>query len=160
MPWFRRLGGGVLNLFSSRKVDVQSGFRVYSWEALRQIEVKTDGYGVDQQILDDLMGKGLRVRQVPVSTKYDKYSHVKNPLSHFYEVFNYIFFRKPLLHLGVTGLLAFLAGVFGLVRVVQTYEATEQLALGTFLFSTTVLLLGALTFFVGLILYVLESRRE
>jgi len=160
LSWPRRIGGKFLNLFSSRELDVQSGFRAYSWKALQQIEVTTNGYGVDQQILDNLKKKGLRIKQIPVTTKYDEYSHTKNPLSHFYQVFNYIFLRKPLLHLGITGLLAFFSGVCGLVQIVHIYGIKQELALGTLLLSITILLLGALTFFVGLILHVLKTRKE
>jgi len=95
---------------------------------------------------------------VQIEQRTDKYSHTKGALSHFVEVFNYLFLRRPLLNLGGLGLAGFVAGLWGIHEVVKTWNLYKELALGTFLFSMLFIILGALAFFTGVILHVISAR--
>lgn len=157
---FRTAGGKILNGFSRKEIDMQSGFRAYCWQAILDIEVKELGFGVDQQILDDLIEKGYRnIRTVKVGTKYDEYSHTQNPAKHFLEVLSYNFLRKPLRSFGILGIFGVILGTVFIFQVVHSWTITKELALGTFLFAMLSMILGSFVFFVGLILHVLRSRR-
>jgi len=159
---FRQVGAKILNFLvtSSRKYDAQSGFRAYNWKAIQEVEVKTEGFAVDQQVLLDLKNKGLRIKEVEVATKYDKYSNVKNPIGHFLEVFNFFFLRRPLLNLGSLGLIGFVIGLWKIWEVINTWNLYQEFAIGTFLFSMLTIILGALAFFTGIILHVILSVRK
>ncbi len=93
-PPFRRIACKFLNIVGSYNVDSQSGIRAYSWRAIRRLEIKEEGFAVDQQLLDDSLSKNLRIKTVDVHTHYDKYSHAKNQVSHFIELCNYLLFRR------------------------------------------------------------------
>jgi len=92
--------------------------------------------------------------------KYDKYSHVKNPIGHFLEVFNFFFLRRPLLNLGSLGLIGFVIGLWKIWEVINTWNLYRELAIGTFLFSMLAIILSALAFFAGIILHVILSERK
>jgi len=160
MPKHRALGGRILDLLTGgglRLKDTQSGFRAYSLKALKSINIKTDGFAVDSQILMDLVPK-VRVVPIAVKSRYDEFSHTRFFISHFLEVFNYVFLRRPLLHLGLTGLSLFCLGLYGLYDVTVWWNTFKELAVGRMLISITTALLGALTFFVGVILHVIKGK--
>lgn len=170
IPKLRSFGNKLLDYISTvsflRKLykieskETQSGFRAYSAKTLKKIDITTHGFGVDSEIYMKLKKLGMRFWFVPVGVRYDKYSHKKNPVSHFMQVFNFIFLKRPLLHLGLLGAIGFLTGLFGLVDVVNWWNVHQELAIGRLLFSMTVLLLGTLTFFVGLIIHVIRSEKR
>lgn len=89
---FRSFGNSILD-FMSGGSETQSGFRAYSQKAFNEIKVKELGYGVDSQILMDLPEE-LRIESVPVNLRYDHYSHSRNPLTHFLQVFSYLTARR------------------------------------------------------------------
>jgi len=157
--WFRTLGGKVLDFFSPKKeLDYQCGFRAYGRKALEVMEVKESGFAVDQQILEDLVSKGLRIVQIPITTKYDKYSHSKNPLSHFLEILESIAYRKPLITFGVFGLITSSVGLLLLYSVALIWFKYAQLGIGRLMVGAILILLGSFSFFAGLILHVLIRK--
>ena len=157
--WFRALGGKILDLFSPRKeLDYQCGLRAYGREALKAIEVKESGFFADQQILEDLIKKGIRVTQVPITTRYDKYSHTRNPFSQFLEIFESIAYRKPLITFGVFGLIASLIGLSLLYGVALTWFKYAELGIGRLMLGAILILSGSFSFFAGLILHVLIRK--
>lgn len=159
ISYVRRIGNNVLDLMSGlKKKESQSGFRAYSVKALRQIKITTNGFGVDTEILGCV--EGMRIKELLIDTRYDKYSHKRNFVSHFVEVFNFIFLRRPLLNLGVLGGSGFLLGLFGMAEIVRVWNLKNELALGTLLFFMIILLLGAFTFFVGIILHVIGREKK
>jgi len=152
----RRVGNIILDFMAGlRKRETQSGFRAYGPAALERIKITTHGYGVDTEILECV--KDMRVKEVSVGSRYNQYSHKKNILRHFLEVFNFIFLKRPLLNLGGLGLAGFAVGLWGIFEVVKVWNLYRELALGTFLLSMLFIILGALTFFTGIILHVVKS---
>jgi len=114
-----------------------------------------------QHIADEIpkLLKPLKSDECDV-VKYDKYSHVKNPIGHFLEVFNFFFLRRPLLNLGSLGLIGFVIGLWKIWEVINTWNLYRELAIGTFLFSMLAIILSALAFFAGIILHVILSERK
>lgn len=156
MSKYRALGNKLLDFLSRRKSS-QSGFRAYSKKALDVLGLKEKGFAIDSEILMQLEGK-VRIRRVPIQTKYDRFSHTKNPVSHFKEVFTFLFLKRPLLNLGLLGAILFLVGAIELFTVISWWNTYGQLAVGTFLTGMTCLMLGALSFFTGVILHVLKAE--
>jgi len=158
LPLHRKIANKFLDKFSGVSSS-QSGFRAYKYHVIKELEITSDGYAVDTELLQQCTEK-FKVAYVPIDVVYDKESHRKNLIPHFMEVFNFIFLRRPLLNFGVLGGIGFIIGVLGLVDVVNWWNTYNELALGRLLFAMTILLLGALTFFVGLILHVIKSQGE
>lgn len=161
IPFHRFVGNKFLDLFSSSETkETQSGFRAYSYETLEGINVKVEGYGSDTQILLDLKEKDKRVVYVPIQIKYDEESHKRNPIIQFYQIFRFLFLKEPLRNLGLLGFAGFILGMIVMVNVIVVWSTTLELALGTLFLAMTLLLLGALTFFVGVILHVIKGELQ
>lgn len=155
---FRRIGNKILNLLSPQNIDMQSGFRVYSRKALREISFKNMGFGSDQEILENLIEKNFVVKEVEISSRYNKHSHSKNPIAHFIEVMKSIFFRKSLSTFGLAGLALIFVGLQLIVQVIISWTKYRQLAVGTLILGEFSVMVGMLTFFTGLILHLVQKR--
>lgn len=160
IPFYRVIGNVILDSLSGAGKGTLSGFRAYSFNCLKDIDVKIEGYGADTQILQDLKSKGKRIQYVPISIVYNEESHKKNFMSQFAEILDVLILNRPLLSLGLAGLVSFLAGLFGVVNVIRAWNLNRELALGTLLLSMTVLLLGALIFFVGILLHAIKKEMK
>lgn len=157
MPKHRIIPNKILDFFSNKSVQSQSGFRAYRFETIYDLKLEEEGFGVDSEILMQLSQK-WRVKTVVIEQQTDKYSHTKNPISHFMEVFNFLFLQRPLLNLGIIGTVGFVLGLFEIVQVIRSWNLTGDLAVGTFLFGMLCIILGAFTFFTGVILHVIKRK--
>jgi len=153
----RRIANKFLDMMSKNK-ESQMGLRAYSYVAIKDLQIETDGFGVDSEIMMRL--SNFRTGHVSVWVEYDRYSHKKNPISHFVEVFNFLFFRRPLLNLGIFGLFLASVGLYFIFNVIQTFNAQKGLALGTFLGGMLLTILGTLIFFVGVILHAVKNTSK
>jgi glycosyltransferase involved in cell wall biosynthesis len=167
MPSERIVGNKLLDGLTSAKAgeilhDTQSGFRAYSVQAVGKIDFSQKGMAVESQTLIDAAGLGLRIREVPVSVKYEGIPQKRNPAAHLSEVVDYIITRtvidSPLLYLGLPGLIAVILGVVAGLRVVSIFSATHQIAVGTALIGVILLLVGTVAVATSLILKLLTAR--
>ncbi len=84
MPLYKFVGNRILSWFENRALDLKlsefhSGYRAYSLDALRQIEMAamTDDFHFDTEIIVKLHHQGFRIREVPIPTYYgDEICHV------------------------------------------------------------------------------------
>ncbi len=79
MPFYKYLGNrlvtGIENLVLGANLsDYHTGFRAYRREALEKIpfEHNSDGYIFDSELLIQAVNKGLRIKEVPIPTRYPK----------------------------------------------------------------------------------------
>ncbi len=75
MPWLRRWCNGfssfLVSVISGQKwYDVHSGFRVYRADFLRRMEIDSCRYEVEVELLLKAERLGLRIVEVPISTRY------------------------------------------------------------------------------------------
>jgi glycosyltransferase involved in cell wall biosynthesis len=82
MPASRFFANLLLNAvtyFVYQKIvsDSQSGFKVFSREALYKMELKSEGYEICSEIVGEIYRKDLRYKSVPVKAVYTKYSQAK-----------------------------------------------------------------------------------
>lgn len=164
-PLHRILGNKFLdivtNMKSGKKVnDSQSGFRAYSARALGQIPFSQKGLTVESQTLIDAIGAGLTIREVPVSTTYEGIKRKRNPAGHLAEIFDYLFSRtlvdKPLVYLGLPGLVIAALGLAAGIRVLDIFLVSNQIAVGTGLVSVILAMVGSVMFSTALILKFLK----
>ncbi len=79
MPFYKYLGNrlvtGIENLILRAHIsDYHTGFRAYRREALKKIpfQLNSDGYIFDSEFLIQAINKGLRIKEVPIPTRYPK----------------------------------------------------------------------------------------
>lgn len=166
VPKYRRLGQEILtfatNMTADFKVnDSQSGFRAFSKDTFSFFKFNNNGMGVESEMLADATGAGLRIKEVPISCRYDVQGSTFNPLKHGLSVLNsiiYHFQRKhPLLYFGVPGLTCFIVGMGLAFTTFNWYQDTGSFAIGMALLAMTLSLIGTFGIFSGLILNSLAS---
>jgi glycosyltransferase involved in cell wall biosynthesis len=166
VPAYRKIGNEMLNSITLKTVsDTQSGYRAYSARAVREILPSEMGMGVDSEILMEAARLGMEIAEVPVSVSYEEEkTSVHNPLYHtldvIFSIVKLVAIRHPLLFFGIPGLALAGAGVFLAFRTLSTVSAqgiVTNLTITYGLLSLAVLLLGLLTFFVGVILFTLAT---
>jgi len=90
IPFYRRIGQRVLNFVTNQvsKVwvsDSQSGFRSFSYKAVKELELKERGFSVESEMQIIAGKKGLKVMEVPISTIYNGKAK-RNPFAHGFNV--------------------------------------------------------------------------
>lgn len=79
MPWYRVVMNAVANfatlcIFGVWSEDTQSGLRAFTAEALRHIDIRTNGMEVSSEIIAEAASKKQRIAYVPITVAYTTYS--------------------------------------------------------------------------------------
>lgn len=95
MPWVRNMTNRVMSAFISRicKQDVpdtQCGYRYISCEILRQIQIMSNDFEIETEILIKASKKGYRIYSVPIKTIYRNEESKIRPLKDTVRFFAYI----------------------------------------------------------------------
>ncbi|WP_220681538.1 glycosyltransferase family 2 protein [Methanofollis formosanus] len=174
IPFYRRIGQGVLTTMTNmdsrvKTTDSQSGFRVLGRSAIQNFTMDSEGYSVESDMIASLAEKGSRIREVPVSVKYDvPNKHKKHPLTHGFGVLNNIVrnigFKHPVITFGsFGGALLFLGSVSWYAAAAAPFAAAPlplgQSLLGM-LFITGGLLLLALGVIISYLAYIFRGREK
>lgn len=162
VPAYRRLGQEVLTLATTvgsacPTTDSQSGFRALSRKALANLDFASEGYAVESDMIAHFASRGLRIKEVPISVRYDvPNQHKMNPLSHGFGVLativGLIGYRRPLLSFGVPGFLLTCAGIGAGIYAFSEFVRTDQFHYIIFTLGISTLFLGLLLMTTGLIL--------
>lgn len=155
IPAYRHFGQAILNVVTNvgtrqKITDSQSGFRALSARAIVHFDFPSRGYGIESDMILHFGEKGLRIYEVPVSSRYEvPRGHKKNPLAHGLEVFarvlRIVSQKRPLLIIGVPGFIIFLVGL--ILGLFSLFEIT--LFGWGWLFQTV---LAAFLFIIGMVL--------
>jgi glycosyltransferase involved in cell wall biosynthesis len=164
MPLYRRLGAQLITKLvngSSKNgiSDAQSGFRAYNRQALERLSPFEDGMGASVEILLKASKQDLKICEVPSSCKYhngDVANSTEHPLTHgigvIMSIVRFIVEEKPLILLGIPGLLCLFTGlgfgvwmlhIYSLEHLIVTNVALASIAfvlIGIFLLSTAITL--------------------
>jgi glycosyltransferase involved in cell wall biosynthesis len=161
IPLYRRFGQKVLshstNILSQEGLsDSESGFRAFSRKAISALELRESGMAVSAETVIEAAEQGLKITEVPISVTYGPDSSTINPLAHGLGVFTKILVmiseRKPLFFFGLCGTILVILGLIAGIRVIHLYSNSGVLPVGTTLASVLFLVIGAISFFTGLIL--------
>jgi len=129
--------------------DAQSGFRVYTREAIMKLNLTEAGVGVSTEIIEKAIDDKLRIVEVPVSVSYEKNISNEAPTPKGFDVlfntFKYLSMRRPLVSYGLPGLLSLIISLVFWVWLLDMFTSTQT-------FSTNVALLAVATSVVGLML--------
>ena len=167
MRWYRRAGVKLItrltNAGSNHGVgDAQSGFRAYGRRALESLIFFEDGMGVSAEILINARKAGLRVCEVSSSCSYDVgvEGSTRNPVRHGVDVVmsivRLVVEDKPLMLLGMPGILCLVVGaVFG-VWMLQIYAAEHHIVTNIALASVAFILIGFFALSTAITLYAIS----
>jgi glycosyltransferase involved in cell wall biosynthesis len=164
MPWYRRLGVMLITRLAngsakSRVRDAQSGFRAYSRRALESLDLTENGMGVSVEILFEAQKRGLMVKEVAASCRYDKELDPStfNPVRHGVDVVMAVVRRvveeRPLVYLGLPGILCLLVGLFFGVWLLQIYALEHHIVTNIALAALAFTLIGLFAVFTAITLY-------
>ncbi|OWT32716.1 glycosyl hydrolase [Methanobrevibacter sp. 87.7] len=86
-PAYRRVGQQVLdkatNISAGCNVtDSQSGFRAFSSKCCDCFRFKDTGFGIESEMLVDAAENGFRIKEVPITVRYDVDGSTKDPVTH------------------------------------------------------------------------------
>ena len=170
MPFYRRFGRAVLDIASSNGssiTDSQCGFRALNRKTMESMlgTLRKDDFSTESEMLRIAQEKHLRIGETPINCKYGDFdTSTKNPLSHGLEVLGSIFWlaveRKPLLHIGLPGLVAMLGGVFFLFQFLQGFSETGLVPIEQGMLASFLLIPGTVALMLGLMLALIARIRE
>jgi glycosyltransferase involved in cell wall biosynthesis len=161
IPVYRRFGQHFLtlltNVCSGTKVtDSQSGFRALSRKAINSLKINENGMGVESEMIQCAKELNLRIKEVPMSCRYDVDGSTFNPVSHGFRVIGTILDllqrKHPLIYFGLPGLILLSIGAFLSLSTFYAYNILGQFWLGKAMIAMVLLLVGIFALFTGLIL--------
>ena len=161
IPQGRRMGlravTTVTNVLSGVHVsDSQSGFRAFSARALNLLIFRGAGFSVESEMQFLAREHGLNVVEVSISADYEdpaKRSPVVQGFGVLNGVLRLVGQTRPLLFMGLPGLLLLLLGLSMGLAVVSIYVASQKLAVGYALISVLCMVIGTVSLFSGIILH-------
>jgi glycosyltransferase involved in cell wall biosynthesis len=165
MPWYRRAGVKLLTKLTNGGAaqnsvkDAQSGFRAYNRKSIDELVVFEDGMGVSSEILINARKQRLRICEVSTSCKYDNgvRTSTRNPVRHAVDVIasiiKLVVEDRPLIMLGVPGILSLAAGIFFGVWMLQLYASEHRIMTNVALASIAFIIIGLFFAFTAITLY-------
>jgi len=137
--------------------DSQSGFRVYSKNAIDAIHPTEEGMSISTEILLKASNKGLSVAEVPITISYKGETSTHKPvpqgISVLMNTLKFISVKHPITFYGFPGIALVIAGlVFG-VQFLDEYLNNQTIFYGSLLGSVILFLVGAILLATAIILY-------
>jgi len=91
IPTYRKIGLRVMNFTTriasgSEVVDSQSGFRALSKNALNLLTLFEGGFAIESEMIVDAAKKGLKMKETPISCRYDVDGSTLDPFTHGFKV--------------------------------------------------------------------------
>lgn len=142
-----------------RFVDTQTGFRAYNRNALLNISIISE-YNFAQEVLIDLVFKGFRVGEIPVTILFDKNRKsriVRNVFSYSSKamstIIRSVFYHRPLMAFGLFGAFLCSGGIIAkLLTISGVLPISDSLENG-------LIILGIVSFMMGLFANVVFKRQ-
>jgi glycosyltransferase involved in cell wall biosynthesis len=166
IPKWRAAGMKVLDISTRFAGDItitdsQSGYRAYSKKAINTIKIANSDMGAGSEILMQLQDTNLKVVEIPITVRYDIAStSTKNSVSHGFGVLGSIIRligeRRPLLFIGVPGLVLILIGFYFGLKLLQLYNQSGYFSMPLTILAGFFIVVGTLGMFIGLVLNVVS----
>lgn len=169
MPKWRRAGKRLLDYTTSfgsggYVTDSQSGFRGFNKRAIQGITpmLNGDSFSVESEQLIKAHDLGLKVANTHISCKYkDLDCSTKNAASHGFSVLKYVIWmvaeKRPLLFITFPGFIMVIIGILLGIYTLQYYNVTHVFLISYAIIVSILLIIGALSMFMGLVLGVLPN---
>jgi glycosyltransferase involved in cell wall biosynthesis len=171
MPWYRRAGVKFISRLVDSNTkqgvgDAQSGFRAYSVKCLDKLVVAENGMGASVEILMSARKNGLRIQEVPATCYYggDLKKHVHNPVRHgvsvVMSIVKLVVEDRPLVFMGIPGVLSLMIGAFFGVWMLQIYSAQRHIVTNMALASLAFVLIGFFLLSTSITLYAIARLAQ
>lgn len=170
IPGYRKVGMQVLDTATKMGSgyhisDSQSGYRLYSRNAIQKIELKNDGMAAGSEILIQAAEKQLKISEVPINVRYDiENTSSQNPVYHGLTVLSNIVglisHKHPLLFFCVPGSVLLVIGIASGIYAESLYLSTGFVSVFYTAFCAICILLAMFSMFTGLILQSIQSVIE
>jgi len=172
MPKYRKIGNKMLDKITNLATelpfkDTQSGFRSYSKKAVDCIEFKTNGFGVDSEILVDASTKNLKIVEERVTVIYNTghKTSTKSPLTHATEVVStlieIIALKYPLRWLGIPGVILTIIGIILTIQVLVTFNEMRYFSIPFTLGALGAIMLGVILLLMSVVLFsIMKSKNS
>ena len=166
MPMYRRMGKRALDYATAAAAkngmltDSQSGYRVFSTQALDTLEPTESGLSIESQLLLDAQDRKLRIEEVHIDSRYDLDGSTISAGRHGGSVLGRIIVlvseKRPLFFFGISGaVLLLIAAILGVI-LLQTYYTSRAFAVGYALIVVLFGIVGIVSVFVGITLNALK----
>ncbi len=158
-----RLTGAVSN---QSFLDTQCGFRVYGRKALFGLDLVENGMGSSVEILMKAERQGLTVAEVSAKCRYKELGKTSthNALRHgtdvLMSIIRLVVEERPLLFLGLPGMISLLAGTAFGIWMLQIYAVTHQITTNIALAAIAFVLIGMFTIFTAITLYAISRQAQ
>jgi glycosyltransferase involved in cell wall biosynthesis len=168
MPFYRKIGAQLITRLvngSSKKgfTDAQSGFRAYNRHALDRLSIFEAGMGASVEILFEASKHNLKICEVSSTCKYNNgrvATSTEHPITHgmgvIMSIIRLIMEEKPLMILGIPGLLCLFAGMAFGVWMLQLYAIGHQIVTNIALASIAFMLFGFFMLSTAIMLYAIS----
>jgi glycosyltransferase involved in cell wall biosynthesis len=165
MPMYRRVGAKLITKMVNGSAkngvsDAQSGFRAYSRRALERLRIVESGMGASVEILLEASKQDLKIYEVPSSCRYGNSrveTSTNNPVAHgvgvMMSIVRLIVEEKPLMVMGVPGILCLFAGVGFGVWMLQIYASAQHIVTNIALASLAFVVVGFFMLSTAITLY-------
>jgi glycosyltransferase involved in cell wall biosynthesis len=146
--------------------DAQCGFRVYGHKALNGINLVENGMGSSVEILMKAKKEGLTVAEVPAKCQYRELERTstKNPIGHgtsvLMSIVRLVVEERPLMLLGLPGMIFLFAGMAFGIWMLQIYAVTHQITTNVALAAIAFVLIGMFTLFTAITLYAISRQAQ
>ena len=166
IPLYRRFGLWILNkgtkLATNIEVDSQSGFRAMNMKTLKTLNLDSNGYSIETDMIVKARERNIRLKEVPITVRYDvPNKHKKNPISHgmgvLASIVGLIGYKRPLLLFGVLSLISFCIGAGLAYWGLKPYYTTGRVYLTQLIGAGIFAIIGTQLFVAGLTLNVLAK---
>ncbi len=164
-PAYRQVGQWIMTRLANvtsgvRVTDSSSGFRALSRRAVQVIRFQENGWGIDAEVQFQAKQHGLRIADVPIDVRYDEPAK-RNPVLHglrtIQDILRLARRHRPLLVFLSVGIASLLAGLGTGLWVIDRYAQLKVLPGGWALVAVTLVILGMLTIYAGMILHFLRE---
>ncbi len=146
--------------------DAQCGFRVYGRKALSGLSLVENGMGASVEVLMKAKKNNLTVVEVPAEVKYNglERSSTQNSLGHgtsvLMSIFRLVVEEKPLMLLGLPGLIFLFAGTGFGIWMLKIFAEEQQIMTNIALASIGFILIGMFTVFTAITLYAISRQAQ
>lgn len=167
MPMYRQFGVKVITTLAngSGKIgvsDAQSGFRAYSKRAIERLGTLSEkGMSVSIELLRTIQKSDLRICEVPISCKYadtlgaktSTENAAKHGIGLVMSLIKLVVEDRPLMFLGVPGMLSIALGTLFGVWMMELYSSTHSIVTNVALASIAFILIGFFMISTAITLY-------
>jgi len=165
-PSYRKVGIKIItsasNFGTNFKVsDSQSGFRVYSKDAIDAINPTDEGMSVSTEILLKASDKGFSVAEVPISVSYNGDTSEQNPVPHGISVLmstlRFVSVKHPISFYGIPGFVMLIIGILFGIQFLDIYLNEKAVYYGSLMASVVLFVVGSILLATAIILYTMAT---